>query len=214
MCADALICCKMVYYLPSTVYLMDFHMASLHEQLLKAGLIDKSKADAAEREQRKKAHNHTAKAQKKAHKTGESLVDEAKLLAEKALQEKAERSKELNRIQREQAQQKAIQAQVKQLIELNRIDRKHGGLAYQFADGSKVKKIYVTDLLQDQLAYGVIALVKFGDGYELVPRQIAEKIAQRDAACILVQNAGSLEQQAAAADDPYADFKIPDDLMW
>jgi uncharacterized protein YaiL (DUF2058 family) len=56
-------------------------------------------------------------------------------------------------------------------------------------------------------------LVKFGDGYELVRRQIAEKIAQRDATCILVQNAGSTET-AAAEDDPYADFKIPDDLMW
>jgi hypothetical protein len=193
---------------------MDFHMASLHEQLLKAGLIDKSKADAAEREQRKKAHNHTAKAQKKAHKTGETLVDEAKLLAEKALQEKAERSKELNRIQREQAEQKAIQAQVKQLIDINRIDRKHGNLSYQFADGSKIKKIYVTDKLQDQLAYGVIALVKFGDGYELVPKQVAEKIAQRDAACILVLNTGSTTQAAVEDDDTYADYKIPDDLMW
>jgi hypothetical protein len=188
-------------------------MASLHEQLLKAGLIDKSKADNAEREQRKNAHKHTAKAQKKAHKTGETLIDEAKLLAEKALQEKAERSKELNRIQREQAQQKAIQAQIKQLISMNRIDRKQGNLSYQFADGSKVKKIYVTETLQDQLAYGIIALVKFGDGYELVPKQVAEKIAQRDAACILVQNTGST-QQTVEEDDPYADYKIPDDLMW
>ena len=189
-------------------------MASLHEQLLKAGLIDKSKADNAEREQRKNAHKHTAKAQKKAHKTGETLVDEAKLLAEKVLQEKAERSKELNRVQREQAEHKAIRAQIKQLITLNSIDRKRGDLAYQFADGSKIKKIYLTKTLQDQLAYGIIVLVKLGDGYELVPKQVAEKIAQRDAACILVQNTGSTEQAAVEEDDPYANYKIPDDLMW
>lgn len=189
-------------------------MASLKDQLLNAGLIDKAKAAKIEQEQRKQAHQKTAKAQKQAKKSGEIVVDEAKLLAEKVLQEKAERSKELNRIQREQAEHKAIRAQIKQLITLNSIDHKRGDLAYQFADGSKIKKIYLTKTLQDQLAYGIIVLVKLGDGYELVPKQVAEKIAQRDAACILVQNTGSTEQAAVAEDDPYADYKIPDDLMW
>lgn len=59
---------------------------SLKDQLLKAGLIDQSKAQKAEQEQRKQAHQKTAKAQKKAKKTGEVIVDEAKLLAEKARQ--------------------------------------------------------------------------------------------------------------------------------
>ena len=189
-------------------------MASLKDQLLNAGLIDKTKAAKIEQEQRKQAHQKTAKAQKQAKKSGEVVVDEAKLLAEKVLQEKAERSKELNRQQREQAEKKAIQAQIKQLISINSIDRKRGDLAYQFADGSKIKKIYLTKTLQDQLAYGIIVLVKLGDGYELVPKQVAEKIAQRDAACILVQNTGSTEQAAVEEDDPYADYKIPDDLMW
>jgi hypothetical protein len=193
---------------------MDSPMASLKDQLLNAGLIDKTKAAKIEQEQRKQAHQKTAKAQKQAKKSGEVVVDEAKLLAEKVLQEKAERSKELNRIQREQAEHKAIQAQIKQLISINSIDRKRGDLAYQFADGSKIKKIYLTKTLQDQLAYGIIVLVKLGDGYELVPKQVAEKIAQRDAACILVQNTGSIEQAAVEEDDPYADYKIPDDLMW
>lgn len=187
---------------------------SLQDQLLKAGLIDQSKAQKAEQEQRKQAHQKTAKAQKQAKKSGAVAVDEAKLLAEQSRQAQAERSRELNRQQREQAERKAIQAQIKQLIEMNRIDRKHGDLAYQFADGNKVKKIYLTTKLQDQLAYGVIALVKVGaDTYELVPRAVAEKIAQRDATLILVQNTGS-SQPAVEEDDPYAAYPIPDDLMW
>lgn len=186
---------------------------SLKDQLLKAGLIDQSKAEKAERDQRKQAHQKTAQAQKKAKKTGEVIVDEAKELADKARQEQAERSRELNRQQREQADKKAIQAQIRQLVEMNRIDRKQGDLAYQFADGNKIKKIYLTAKLQDQLAYGVIALVKSGDSYELVPKVVAEKIAQRDAALILVQNPGST-QQATTEEDPYADYQIPDDLMW
>lgn len=186
---------------------------SLKDQLLKAGLIDQSKAQKAEQDQRKQAHQKTAKAQKQAKKSGEVVVDEAKVLADKARQEQAERSRELNRQQREQADKKAIQAQIRQLIDMNRIDRKHGDLAYQFADGNKIKKIYLTTKLQDQLAYGVIALVKAGDNYELVPKVVAEKIAQRDAAIILVQNTGS-SQPVAEEDDPYAAYQIPDDLMW
>lgn len=58
---------------------------------------------------------------------------------------------------------------------MNRIDRKGGELAYQFADGNKIKKIYLTAKLQDQLVYGTIALVKLGEGYELVPKQVAKK---------------------------------------
>ena len=186
---------------------------SLKDQFLKAGLIDQSKADKAEREQRKQAHQKTAKAQKQAKKSGEVTVDEARVLADRLRQEQAERSRELNRQQRGQADRKAIQAQIRQLVDMNRIDRQRGDIAYQFADGSKVRKIYVTARLQDQLAYGVIALVRSGDGYELVPRAVADKIAQRDASLILVRNTGSTEQ-LAVEDDPYADYKIPDDLMW
>ncbi len=189
-------------------------MSSLHEQLLKAGLIDKDKIAKAEQQQRKQAHQKTAQAQKKAKKQGIELTDEAKLLAEQAAHKQAERSRELNRQQREQAQQRAIKAQIKQLIEMNRIDRKRGEISYQFADGSKVRKIFVTDKLQDQLAYGIIAVVRLDDHYELVPKQVADKIAQRDAASIIVQNTGSQAAGAPAEDDPYADFQIPDDLMW
>lgn len=186
---------------------------SLKDQLFKAGLIDQSKADQADREQRKQTHQKTAKAQKKAKKSGGTIVDEGKVLTDKVRQEQAERSRELNRQQREQAEKKAIQAQIRQLIDMNRIDRKQGEIAYQFADGNKIKKIYLTEKLQDQLAYGMIALVKSGETYELLPKAVAGKIAQRDTSLILVQNTGST-QETAEDGDPYANYQIPDDLMW
>lgn len=188
-------------------------MSSLHEQLLKAGLVDESKANKAAQEQRKKSHQKTAKAQKKAKKSGEQTVDEAKLLAEQARHEQQERSRELNRQQREQAEQRAIQAQIRQLVQLNRIDFRDGDIAYQFADQNKIKRIQITARLQEQLADGVIALVKLDERYELVPRQIAEKIAQRDEQCLLVFNK-HYKTTTSEENDPYADFQIPDDLMW
>lgn len=46
----------------------------------------------------------------------------------------------------------------------------------------------------------------------LFPRASPIKIAQRDADSIIVNSALSQEEQDE--DDPYADFKVPDDLMW
>lgn len=179
-------------------------MASLQDQLLKAGLIDEKKAKKSKKAKNKQKYQED--------KGKQQHVDEAKLLAEQARREQAERSRELNRQQREEAERQAIQAQIKQLITMNRIDRSRGEIAYQFADGNKVQSLYVTELLQQQLADGIIAIVRMNAGYELVPRQITDKIAQRDASCIVVLNDGKDEQNVE--DDPYADFKIPDDLMW
>jgi hypothetical protein len=54
--------------------------------------------------------------------------------------------------------------------------------------------------------------VRLDDSYELVPMVVADKIRQRDESYVIV----SQQPQASVdeADDPYADYKIPDDLMW
>jgi uncharacterized protein YaiL (DUF2058 family) len=58
---------------------------------------------------------------------------------------------------------------------------------------------------------GRLVIVCQGGATELVPRVIADKIAERDASLVVRVNKASAEIDA---DDPYADFKIPDDLMW
>ena len=44
-----------------------------------------------------------------------------------------------------------------------------------------------------------------------MPRVIADKIAERDASLVVRVNKPTTE---VAEDDPYADFQVPDDLMW
>ena len=51
-----------------------------------------------------------------------------------------------------------------------------------------------------------------GDGYELVPTVVAEKIRQREESAVLLLNERG--NNAVDEDDPYKDFPIPDDLMW
>ena len=65
--------------------------------------------------------------------------------------------------------------------------------------------------LQTHLIAGRLVIVCQGDNTELVPRVIADKIAERDASLVVRVNKTSTEIDA---DDPYAAFQIPDDLMW
>ena len=139
--------------------------------------------------------------------------DEARKLAQMALQEKQARDRELNRQQQEEREAKAREAQVINMVETQAISRKGGETAYQFADGGKIKKLYVTEPQFNQLVKGQIAVVRRGDGYELVPTVVAEKIRTRDESVVVVLNT-RVEKQEVDEDDPYKDYVIPDDLMW
>lgn len=173
---------------------------SLQEQLMKSGLIDKKKAKKIKTAQRISKRDQSEK------------IDEDKLRTKEALRAKTERDKELNRKKNEKASEKAVLAQIKQLIHSNQIDNTDGEISYQFSDGKSIKKIYINELLQTQLINGLIAITKLEESYLLVPRVIAEKISQRDAAFVIVLNKNEIEE--IDENDPYADYKIPDDLMW
>lgn len=172
---------------------------SLKDQLLKSGLADAKKARRAEHEKRQMAKDPNA--------------ESAEKLAAKALAEKAERDRELNRRQQEEKDKRAVMAQIRQLIEAHRIARTGGDVSYQFTDDKKIKKLYVKAAQQAQLANGQVAIVRLGEGYELVPTVVAEKIRQRDDSVVALLNTRA-PATAAEADDPYAAYQIPDDLMW
>ncbi|SMY34353.1 hypothetical protein PMAL9190_01626 [Photobacterium malacitanum] len=169
---------------------------TLQEQMLKAGLIDKKKL--------KKAG--------KTNKKSRTQAKEAKAAVEENRISQLEKDKALNRQRDEDAQQKAFLAQVKQLIEMNRLDRSSGDIGYNFTDGTTVKKIYVDKLMQAQLVNGRLAIARYLDGYEIIPAAVADKIALRDQESIVLNNV--VDESISDEDDPYADFVIPDDLMW
>ncbi|GAW86733.1 conserved hypothetical protein [Bathymodiolus platifrons methanotrophic gill symbiont] len=177
---------------------------SLQDQLLNSGLIKKDKANKAKKEKYKQSK------QQRNSKT--TQTDEATLLAQKTLSEKQAKDRELNQQQKLKADKKAIIAQIKQLIKLNIQAKDNEGIAYNFSDNNVVKKIYVNDATLKNISNGRLAIVKYDTSYELVPAQVAEKIKQRDASFILVLN--DKVDGDITENDPYADFQIPDDLMW
>ena len=175
---------------------------SLQDQLLKAGVIDKQKAQKANGERRKK--------QKLKYK-GAASTDKTAEAARLAQAEKIARDQQLNRQKQEEAERRAIAAQIRQLIELNRVARDDGETPYNFVDDKKVRTIYVSDEVHARLSHGQQAIVRFDDGYEVVPVAVADKISERDSSVVIAGNQASAE---AEEDDAYADYKVPDDLMW
>lgn len=171
----------------------------LQAQLLKAGLVKPEQLRRAEQQKRDAA------------KRGEKppTVDRAQQQA----QQKADADRERNRKRDEQLARKALAAEIRQLVEAHRLDRRGAESAYQFLDGSKIRKLPLHEAQRQQVLKGALAIVRFGGGFELVPPPIAEKIAQRDAARVVNPNP-SADQPADGAADPYADFPVPDDLMW
>lgn len=178
-------------------------MPSLQDQLLKAGLADEKKAKAVRNEKRKK---------RKQQPKGAEDVNETEVRARQAREEKAERDRQLNLERQKEADKKAVKAQIRQLISANQLDRANGDTSYQFVHDKKIKKLYVTDTMADQLARGRLAVVLLNNEYEIVAEGVARKIMERDESAVVALH----ERQAddVGDDDPYAGYEIPDDLMW
>ncbi|RDI97398.1 DUF2058 domain-containing protein [Dyella solisilvae] len=175
----------------------------LQEQLLKAGLAKKGKVDQIAREQAKQRQGK-APASAPAEK-----VDTQRLQAERA-----ERDRALAAERNAQAQARELAAQIRQIVEANKVKRE-GEISYRFTDGDKIHSVLVNEALKAQLAKGSLVVVRSGDGYELLPRAAAEKVRERDASAIVLDHGQPGEHQLQSEDDEfYAQFKVPDDLIW
>ncbi len=178
-------------------------MASLQEQLLKAGMVDKNKV--------RQVNQDKSKQKKVERRTGAETVDEARLAALELQRKNAERAREMNAQRDAAAHQKAILAQIAQMVQKNRQSKGNGDIAYHYTHGTRIERMYVSAAVQAHLMAGRLVIVVQGGGPELVPRVIADKIAERDASMVVRVNKAS---NVVEEDDPYAAFQIPDDLMW
>lgn len=180
---------------------------SLQDQLLSAGLINHAKAKTIKTNKRKQTTTQ--------RKNNIVTEDKIQQRLKQTKIEQTEKDRLLNLQKQQQAEKKAITAQIKQLIDLKKIPQEKEGEAYNFSDGSKVKKIYINAEIRMQIANGRLAIVKIENRYEIVTAGVAHKILQRDKQCVLLLN-----DHKACGDnkldkkDAYADYQVPDDLMW
>jgi uncharacterized protein YaiL (DUF2058 family) len=178
----------------------------LQEQLLKAGLVKKSKVAEVAREQHKARHAKAAPG-----------ASEIALEAERARAEKAERDRALAAERKAEARVAELRAQARQIIEDKKVPRS-GESEYRFTADGAIRTVLVDEDLRRKLSSGALVIARLGDRYELLPRAAGDKVRERDADMIVLdhgQEAGTGPADADSDDDAYyAQFQVPDDLVW
>ncbi len=174
---------------------------SLQDQLLKAGLVSEQQLKQAQTKKRKQKRAGGGRSAESAQRSAE---------AEQAAAEKRRRDQELNRRREEERQRKAELVALWQLVHDTRVSREGGDVAYNFADGAALKRLYVSAAQQQALVAGELAIVRHQDFYELVPAGVAERVQQVDSATLVLWN----RPEPKDPKDPYAELEVPDDLMW
>ena len=185
---------------------------SLRDQLLAAGLGTKKQAKQATPPPKKAPSRHQPPPPPSAE----------KVAANRAQAAKNARDKELNRREQEKAAAKARRAEVKQLIEQHRLPKVESEEYFNFADGTRLARLAVTQELREQIIKGTVAVVRYEGHYALVPEAVVGRIRERDEFAVVTHDAappaspGTAASGAAASDaeDPYKDFVVPDDLVW
>jgi len=175
---------------------------SLQDQLRKTGL--------AGDKQGKKSKWGKVSRQNKKERQQQPQQTEAQKAAAKAQAEKAARAEALNREKKAEAERRAMLAEIRQIVESNAIALPEDGKPYHFTDHGKVRSIPVTERLRDQLARERCQIVHLDDQYRVVPQVAADKIRQRDPDAVIENQTSSSESD----DEYYAQFKVPDDLVW
>jgi uncharacterized protein YaiL (DUF2058 family) len=179
---------------------------SLQDELLKAGLVDKQKIDKANKQKQAQRKQQQVGKKKKASRP---KVDPE---VQRQRAEKAARDRELNQQRDEVRRQREVNAQVRQLVSRHRHPRRESedDRPFHFENKGKIKRLYVDEETHALIASGKLVIVNDNGLFELVPRDIAEKIRARNPSLVI----DLPEEDQPAEDDPYAAFKVPDDLMW
>lgn len=174
------------------------------DQLLKAGMVSKQQVQKANKDKHNKKKQKSPK--------NSLVVDEIKLAAQHAAKEKAALDRALNRKKEDDAKKRAVSAEINQIIENNRVVTGEGcELVYNFEHAGKVNRIYINNEIRQQIIHGKLGIASIDGRYELVPKAVAEKILRRDAGRVILFDESN---PVAGEDDAYADYHVPDDLMW
>ena len=171
---------------------------SLQDQLLKAGIASKKQANQAKAEKRKKKGKKPS--------SDNQSVAQAQLKADKKANDQ-----QLNLVREQQKALKANLSQARQIIESNRVEiPRKSEIKHQFSHLKFVKTILIDKGIQAQLFRGQLTIVFMDEKYWLIPTLQAHRLH-----ALQSEWGGELpKKEVLEEDDPYADYEIPDDLMW
>ena len=128
-------------------------MASLQEQLLKAGLTTKQKARQANTDKRKKN-----KQKRSGVKVEASLQEQVKQDLAKTKFEKQAKDAALNEQKKQQLADKEQQLRILQILQHHQVKNVNGEAEYHYTFAGKVKKMYLDEATHKALVNGRLAL--------------------------------------------------------
>ena len=173
---------------------------SLRDQLLKQGLVDEQSVKKTRSNKRKKRRRGETDAE-------QAAASEA---AAKREADRRARDRTLNARQQEERKRQEDEQAARQMV----IDREiahDGEERFQFSHNGRIRPLRVSAAQRDDLAAGRLAIARTRGRYRLVPGDIVEFVQARAPFLIAWTAADS---GAGDEDDAYADFPVPDDLMW
>ena len=182
-------------------------MSSLQEQLLKAGLTTKQKAKQANSDKRKKNKQKRSGVAIEATLQEKVKQDLVKTKADKIAKDAA-----LNEQKKQQLEAKELHQRILQILTHHNIRLTFGEIEYNYTQNGKIKKLVVDADIQRALINGRLAICGVDDKSYLVTKETADKLATLDPSVVLLSNDKVADE--VDEDDPYADYQIPDDLMW
>lgn len=174
------------------------------EQLLKAGLVSKQKVRDTKTQKRR---------DRKAKVDDGSEALKQQIAAQKQAQIAKDRA--LNETRFNEATEKGlVRGLVTEFKKLAITPPKASEIKFNYTFEKKIYPLYVDEKLQSQLLNGRLGIVRHDDTSYLIPHKLAERVN-----LLVPEWVGYLWQQddnveLVEEDDPYADYIIPDDLMW
>lgn len=182
-------------------------MASLQEQLMNSGLINKQKVKQAQTEKRRQA-----KQQKK--KKGTTVVSDVQIAIKEKIEQQKQKDLENNQQTQQELAERAAHGKLIQMIAQHCEKDYQGELDYHFTYDNKVKRIAVTPSIQQGLIKGLYAICVLNEAFYLINKEAAQKLRDIDPSVLVALHDQTAAVEETQEDDPYAEFAIPDDLMW
>lgn len=111
----------------------------------------------------------------------------------------------------------ALNLRIRDLLDRHAQNDRNAEFAFSFMRDETVRRVYVTKKQRLELAAGELAIVGFRRRHHIVPASVADEIRTLRP-IVFVHRADAADtapgSDAAAKDDPYRAYPIPDDLHW
>ncbi|WOT06823.1 DUF2058 domain-containing protein [Shewanella youngdeokensis] len=174
------------------------------EQLLKAGLVSKQKVRDTKTQKRR---------DKKAKVDDGSDLLKKEIAAKKLAQ--IAKDKQLNEQRFKEASEKGlVRGLVTEFKKFAISPARDADIKFNYTFENKIFSLYVDQKMQGQLLKGQLGIIRHEDVSYLVPHKLVERVNLLVPAWVGYLWSKEDNVEVVEEDDPYADYVIPDDLMW